>query len=264
MALFEVLAPRRPLRYGRGRRWVTNLAIVVIDSAILRVVFPMAAVGAALWAQTRGYGLFPALGVPPLVASVIAFVVLDFAVWFEHLVSHKLPVLWRIHRMHHADPDIDLTTALRFHPLEILISMVWKAAIVVALGAPALAVLVFEAVLNGGAMFNHSNVRLPGWLEAALRPVVVTPDMHRVHHSVIGCETDSNYGFNFSFWDRLCRTYVAQPQRGHEGMTIGLSSFQSAAPTGIVWSLLLPFRENTADGDEQEERQAPTEPVNRS
>ena len=258
MALFEVLAPRRPLRYGRRRRWVTNLAIVVIDSAILRVVFPMAAVGAALWAQGRGYGVMPALGVPALAAGVIAFAVLDFAVWLEHLVSHKVPVLWRIHRMHHADPDIDVTTALRFHPLEILISMVWKAGIVVALGAPALAVLVFEAVLNGGAMFNHSNVRLPGWLERLLRPVIVTPDMHRVHHSVIGCETDSNYGFNFSFWDRLFRTYVAQPSRGHEGMTIGLSSFQSAAPTGIVWSLLLPFRANTSDGgEEQGEEPAP-------
>ena len=262
MALFELLAPRRPLRYGRGRRWVTNLAIVVIDSAVLRVVFPMAAVGAALWAQTRGYGLFPALGLPPLVGGVIAFVVLDFAVWLEHLVSHKVPLLWRIHRMHHADPDIDLTTALRFHPLEILISMVWKAGVVVALGAPALAVLVFEAVLNGGAMFNHSNVRLPRWLDAVLRPVIVTPDMHRVHHSVIVRETDSNYGFNFSFWDRLFRTYVAEPSRGHEGMTIGLSAFQSAEPTGIVWSLALPFRANAGDGDEREE--APAKPLNRS
>ncbi len=252
MALLEVVAPRRPLGYGRKWRWVTNLSIVVLDSVIVRIVLPMAAVGAALWANGQGIGLLPALGIPPLVAGIIAFVVLDFAVWLEHLVSHKWPILWRIHRMHHADPDIDVTTALRFHPLEILISMVWKAGIVVALGAPALSVLIFEAVLNGGAMFNHSNVRLPGWLDRLLRPVIVTPDMHRVHHSVIRRETDSNYGFNFSFWDRIFRTYVAEPARGHLGMTIGLSSFQNEAPTGILWSLLLPFRANSRDGNEDE------------
>lgn len=242
MALFEVLAPRRPLRYGRSRRWLTNLGIVVVDSLVLRVVFPMAAVGAAVWADFHGYGLFPALGVPVVMAGIISFVLLDFAVWLEHVASHKIPLLWRIHRMHHADPDIDLTTALRFHPLEILLSMVWKAGLVVALGAPAVAVLAFEAVLNGGAMFNHSNVRLPARLDAWLRRVIVTPDMHRVHHSVIQRETDSNYGFNFAFWDRLFGSYVPQPARGHDGMTIGLNEYQNAAPTGIVWSLLLPFR----------------------
>ncbi|MDJ0932914.1 sterol desaturase family protein [Breoghania sp.] len=248
MALFEVLAPCRPLRYGRGRRWVTNLAIVVIDSAVMRIVFPLAAVRAALWAETRGLGLFHALGIPTFLAGIISFVVLDFAVWLEHLVSHKVPGPVPIHRMHHADPDIDLTTALRFHPLEILISMGWKAGLVVALGAPATAVLIFEAVLT---MFNHSNVRLPARLDAVLRPFIVTPDMHRVHHSVIRRETDSNYGFNLSIWDRLFRTYVAEPEHGHEGMTIGLASFQNAAPTGILWSLLLPFRPQTRDGEEE-------------
>lgn len=251
MAAFELLAPRRALRFGRGRRWITNLAIVAIDSIVLRIVFPMAAVGAALWVEAQGYGLFPALSVPPLVAGILAFVALDFSVWLEHVIFHKVPLLWRIHRMHHADPDIDLTTALRFHPLEILISMAMKALLVVALGAPALAVLIFEAVLNGGAMFNHSNVRLPLWLDAVLRRVIVTPDMHRVHHSVLRRETDSNYGFNLALWDRLFGTYVPQPERGHDGMTVGLSSFQDAAPTGLVWSLLLPFLRATSDGLDQ-------------
>ena len=242
MAFFEMCVPRRPLRFGRRRRWITNLAMVVIDSVVLRIVFPMAAVGAALWAQGQGLGLFPALGVPLPVAGVLSFLVLDFAVWLEHLASHKIPFLWRIHRVHHADPDLDLTTALRFHPLEILISMVWKAGIVIVLGAPPVSVLIFEAVLNGGAMFNHSNVRLPGRLDALLRQIIVTPDMHRVHHSVLPRETDSNYGFNLSLWDRLFTTYVAQPARGHEGMGIGLADYPDAAPTGLVWSLLLPFR----------------------
>lgn len=249
MALFEVLAPRREQRFGRGTRWPTNLLIVVIDSAVLRIVFPMAAVGSALWAAEMGYGLFPALGIDPWLAGLISFVVLDFAVWFEHWASHKIPLLWRIHRMHHADPDIDLTTALRFHPLEIVLSMVWKALIVVALGAPVLAVLVFEAVLNGAAMFNHANVRLPLGLDRVLRLLIVTPDMHRVHHSVIRHETDSNFGFNLAIWDRLFGTYVAQPERGHDAMTIGLSAERGKEPTGVVWCLLLPFRAMSKPSD---------------
>nr|WP_245165243.1 sterol desaturase family protein [Stappia sp. 28M-7] len=241
MALFELALPRRALIFSRARRWTTNLAIVATDTAVLRIVFPMAAVGVAQWAGDQGLGLFPALGMPLWIAGLLGFVLLDFAVWAEHWASHKIPLLWRIHRMHHADRDIDLTTALRFHPLEIVLSMVWKAAVVVAFGIPVMAVLVFEVVLNGAAMFNHANVRLPLTLDRWLRLLVVTPDMHRVHHSVIRRETDSNYGFNLAIWDRLFGTYVAQPAKGHEGMTIGLDEYQHEGPTGYVWSLGVPF-----------------------
>lgn len=241
MALFELALPRRALIFSRARRWTTNLAIVATDTAVLRIVFPMAAVGVAQWAGDQGLGLFPALGMPLWIAGLLGFVLLDFAVWAEHWASHKIPLLWRIHRMHHADCDIDLTTALRFHPLEIVLSMVWKAAVVIAFGIPVMAVLVFEVVLNGAAMFNHANVRLPLTLDRWLRLLVVTPDMHRVHHSVIRRETDSNYGFNLAIWDRLFGTYVAQPAKGHEGMTIGLDEYQHEGPTGYVWSLGVPF-----------------------
>lgn len=246
IAVFELVSPRleRPEMTGalKSRRWITNLSMVVVSSIVLRVVFPAAAVGAAAWANAHGWGLFNTLAVPPLLAGAIAFVVLDFAVWLEHVASHKVPLLWRIHRMHHVDTGFDVTTGLRFHPLEILLSMVWKAAVVVALGAPVIAVLVFEIVLNGTSMFNHSNARLPLRLDAVLRLIMVTPDMHRVHHSTIRAETDSNYGFNFPFWDWLFQTYRAQPSRGHDGMDIGLGSWRGEEPRRLVWSLLFPFR----------------------
>ncbi|MEM6460574.1 MAG: sterol desaturase family protein [Pseudomonadota bacterium] len=246
MALFELLSPRLERNELAGalkaRRWVTNLSMVVISSVALRVIFPLAAVGTALWAQENGYGLFPYLGVPVLIAGLIAFIVLDFAVWLEHVASHKIPILWRIHRMHHSDTGFDLTTALRFHPLEILISMFWKALIILCLGPPAVAVLIFEIVLNGMAMFNHSNARLPSRVDRWLRLIVVTPDMHRVHHSSDNRETDTNYGFNLPIWDRIFATYWAQPRRGHEDMEIGLSDYRDDAPVRLGWSLLLPFR----------------------
>jgi sterol desaturase/sphingolipid hydroxylase (fatty acid hydroxylase superfamily) len=246
MAVFELWSPRleRPEMMGalKSRRWFTNLSMVLISSVLLRVIFPAAAVGAALWAEVNGYGLFPALGLNPVIAGILAFVILDFAVWLEHVVSHKWPLLWRIHRMHHADTGFDVTTGLRFHPFEIVLSMFWKAAIVVALGAPAISVLVFEIVLNGTAMFNHSNIDLPRPIDRYLRMVLVTPDMHRVHHSTIRRETDSNYGFNFPFWDRLFRTYNDQPSKGHEAMDIGQAQWRDDAPAGLLWSLLLPFR----------------------
>ena len=227
----------------KSRRWLTNLSMVVISSVALRFLFPLAAVGTALWAQGAGVGLFNNLAVPGLVAGLIVFVALDFAVWLEHVASHRIPLLWRIHRMHHADTGFDVTTALRFHPLEIVLSMVWKAAIIVALGAPVLAVLVFEIVLNGMAMFNHSNLKLPLGLDRWLRRLVVTPDMHRVHHSSLRRETDSNYGFNLSLWDRLFGVYVAQPKLGHEGMEIGLETWRDGREAaGLGWTLMLPFR----------------------
>lgn len=251
MASLEVLLPRWSRRYKRTRRWTTNGLIVVLDSLVVRLIFPAAAVGAAAWAEAEGLGLFRMAGVDPLVAGLAAFIILDFAVWLEHVVSHKWPLLWRIHKVHHADPDLDLTTGLRFHPLEIVISMIWKTAAVVALGAPVIAVLLFEIVLNGAAMFNHSNVRLPGFVDRFLRFAIVTPDMHHVHHSVYQPETDSNYGFNLSIWDRLFGTYTDQPRGGHDGMVTGLSEHQDEGPTKILWSLILPFRRAGSSGGGQ-------------
>lgn len=251
MALAEMAAPRRALGHGRRRRWFTNLGIVAIDAVAVRLIFPLAAVGIALWAQVQGYGLFHWIEAPLWLAGPVAFVALDFAVWAQHWVTHKVPVLWRIHRVHHSDVDFDFTTGIRFHPIEIALSMLWKMAVILALGAPAVAVFAFEVVLNGMAMFNHANLRLPPGLDRALRLVIVTPDMHRVHHSAIRRETDANYGFNLSWWDRLFATYVPQPEAGHDGMTIGLKSYQSDAPTRLGWALILPFRRNDRRGRAQ-------------
>ncbi len=242
LALLELFAPRRDVKPVKARRWFTNIGIVILDSVILRLVFKAAAVGGALWAAENGIGLFNNISAPVWIAVIASFVVLDFAIWLAHVASHKVPFLWRIHRMHHSDVDFDLTTAVRFHPIEIVLSMVWKYLIVLAIGAPAVAVLIFEIVLNGAAMFNHSNIKLPLWLDRWIRLLIVTPDMHRVHHSIDMRETDSNYGFNLSIWDRMFRTYVYQPSLGHEGMKIGLAEWQDDRPTGIGWTLMVPFR----------------------
>ncbi|MET0597928.1 MAG: sterol desaturase family protein [Mesorhizobium sp.] len=246
LAAFELWSPRleRPEMAGalKSRRWMTNVGLLLVSSALLRVAFPAAAVGAAVWAEARGLGLFRQLGTPLWLAGPIGFVLLDFAVWLEHVASHKWPLLWRLHRMHHADTGFDVSTGLRFHPLEILLSMVWKAAVVVALGPPVLAVLAFEIVLNAGAMFSHSNIRLAPRLDGMLRKLIVTPDMHRVHHSSRRRETDSNYGFNFACWDRLFGTYVAAPEGGHRRMQIGLAAWRGSGPERLIWALLLPFR----------------------
>ena len=246
MAAFELWSPRleRPEMAGalKSRRWLTNISIIVVSSLALRVVFPAAAVGAAIWADAHHYGLLRWGGVHGLAAGIIAFVVLDFAIWLEHVASHRVPLLWRVHRMHHADTGFDVTTALRFHPIEIVLSIVWKAAVVIALGAPVLSVLIFEIVLNGTSMFNHSNIRLPLRFDAWLRPFIVTPDMHRVHHSSDPSETDTNFGFNFAVWDRLFSTYVGQPRAGHDAMEIGLAEWRGPQPARLLWSLALPFR----------------------
>ncbi len=243
LAISEWAKPRRKLTMAKGKRWTTNIAIVVLDSVLVRLLFPAAAVGVALWAQSSGYGLFNFFAVPFWLAVLLSFIALDFAVWLSHVLSHKVPLFWRFHRMHHSDRDIDVTTAIRFHPIEIVVSMIWKVAWVVALGAPAVAVILFEIVLNGCAMFNHSNTKLPLWLDRMLRLVLVTPDMHRVHHSAIGDETDSNYGFNLPWWDRLFGTYIDQPELGHDGMTIGLKEWQDERPAKLGWSLKVPFIE---------------------
>lgn len=246
LAAFELWSPRLEREELRGalksRRWATNLSLLVLSSLVLRVVFPAAAVGAALWAQSHGWGVLRLLGLGPAVAGAVAFVALDFAVWLEHVASHKIPLLWRIHRVHHVDQAVDVTTGLRFHPFEILVSMLWKATVVVALGPPVVAVLVFEIVLNAGAMFSHANLRLPGRLDGLLRAVVVTPDMHRVHHSVVPAETDSNYGFNFVFWDRLFGTYRERPGRGQEAVEMGLAEWRGGEAARLGWSLAMPFR----------------------
>lgn len=248
LALLELAWPKRELRHSKARRWFTNLTIAGIDSLLLRLMamlaVPVAAVAAAEWARVSGWGVFNWLDWPFWLEVLIAIVVLDLAIYAQHVMFHKVPVLWRLHRVHHSDVDFDVTTAVRFHPIEIGLSMLIKIAVVLAIGASAVAVVLFEIILNGCAMFNHSNLNLPGWLDRLVRMVLVTPDMHRVHHSAIRSETDSNYGFNLSIWDRIFRTYVPQPQKGHEGMTIGLERYQSDAPTGLLWSLVFPFEDN--------------------
>lgn len=245
MALLELWLPRRTLSVSKARRWTTNLSIIALDSLLVRLMgmlaVPLVAIAAALYVERQGLGLFNWLGVPFWLALPVSLVVLDLAIWAQHLASHKIPSLWRLHRVHHADRDIDVTTSIRFHPIEIGLSMLYKIVIVLALGVPPLAILLFEVILNGCAMFNHSNVALPGWLDRGLRVFVVTPDMHRVHHSILHREHDSNYGFNLSIWDRLFGTYTAQPEAGHEGMTIGLPPYQHEGPTRLWWSLALPF-----------------------
>lgn len=242
MALLEQFLPRRERFPARGRRWATNWGMLIVDSVVLRILFPAAAVGVALWAEGAGFGLFNLIEVPFWLAFILVVLVLDFAVWLAHVASHHWLWLWRIHKVHHADVDLDVTSALRFHPAEIIVSMLWKGTLVALLGAPAVAVLVFEIILNGMAMFNHSNVKLPFGLDRLLRPAIVTPDMHRIHHSVIERETNTNYGFNLSIWDRLFGVYTAEPVHGQEGMTIGLAEHQNLQPTGLLWSLMLPLR----------------------
>lgn len=242
LAAWELGAPRRRLGNPKARRWSTNWAVALLDAALVRLLFPLAAVGAAWDAQAQGWGLFNALDWPVWLEAAVTLLALDFAIWAQHLVTHKVPLLWRLHQVHHADPDIDVTTAIRFHPVEIALSMLLKIGLVYALGPAAWMVVAFEVILNGCAMFNHANITLPPRVDAALRLVIVTPDMHRVHHSIDRREHDANYGFNLSIWDRLFGVYVAQPKGGHDGMTIGLKPYQDRAATGLGFALSLPFR----------------------
>src|SRR6476620_12527454 len=245
MAAIERVLPKRRLSVSKARRWLTNLGIAGVDTLVLRVMaalaVPVAAVAAAFFAKDHQLGLLNQVDWPYWLRLLIALLVLDLAIWAQHLASHKVPLFWRLHQVHHADRDIDVTTAVRFHPVEIALSMLWKIAVVVPLGAPPLAVFLFEVILNACAMFDHANIALPARLDGALRVAIVTPDMHRVHHSVRFREHDSNYGFNLSIWDRLFRTYTAQPEAGHEGMTIGLAPYQTEGPSRFGWSLILPF-----------------------
>ena len=242
MALWELAAPRRVLTVPKMLRWINNIGIVVINSFLLRIIFPSAAVGVAIFAQKHGWGLFNHFQLPYWVAVVLSVVALDFIIYLQHVMFHAIPVSWRIHRIHHADLDFDVTTGTRFHPMEILLSMLIKSAGVVVLGPPVLAVIIFEVALNATSMFNHSNVRMLRGVDRILRWFVVTPDMHRVHHSIEERETNSNFGFNLPWWDRLLGTYRNQPRMGHEGMTIGLEYFRDKRRCVILPGMLsIPF-----------------------
>lgn len=245
LAAWELLAPRRDLSVGRARRWPANLGILAVDIVTVRLLVPMAAVGAALLAAEQGWGLFNLLKLPVWAAGVLGFLLLDLVIYAQHYVFHHVPMLWRLHRVHHADLELDLTTGVRFHPIEILISMAIKIAVVTAFGIPAMAVLIFEVVLNATSMFNHSNVGLPRRVEPVIRWLVVTPQMHEVHHSVERAETDSNFGFNLPWWDRLFGTYRAAPQAG-EKMIVGLPVFRDPAELRLDRLLTQPFRDDSA------------------
>ena len=243
VALWEVMAPRRALTLSRLARWSNNLGLVVFNSVLLRLLFPAAAVGVAAFAAEHGWGLLNHYAVPFPLAAIIAVVAMDFIIYLQHVLVHAVPVLWRLHRVHHADLDYDVTTGARFHPIEIILSMLIKFATITVLGPPVVAVVIFEVLLNATAMFNHGNVRLPRPVDRVLRWIVVTPDMHRVHHSVEDDEANSNFGFNLPWWDRLFGTYRDQPRAGHEAMTLGIHKYR--APKEVTWLhglLALPFR----------------------
>jgi len=241
MVLAEVLAPRRPRRLARGFRWLQNLSLVVVATLCIRLAFPLLAVDVALLAESRGWGLFHQLGLSAWAAIPLTIVVLDLVIYFQHRIFHAVPLLWRLHMVHHADLEIDVTTGGRFHPFEIMLSMLIKMAVTLAIGADAVGVIIFEVLLNATSMFNHGNVALPPAIDRLVRAVMVTPDMHRVHHSVRREETNSNFGFNVPWWDRLFGTYRDQPRDGHLGMTIGLTQFQERQRQSLGWMLLLPF-----------------------
>jgi sterol desaturase/sphingolipid hydroxylase (fatty acid hydroxylase superfamily) len=241
MALWEVLAPRRPLLTSKGERWFANLSLVTIDTVLLRLIFPVLATGVALLAEEEKTGLLNSFAGPLWIKVALGVILLDLIIYLQHAMFHALPSFWRLHMMHHTDLDYDTTTGIRFHPLEILLSMGIKMIAVLGLGVSFWAVVIFEILLNATSLFNHGNVRLPGSIDRVLRLLVVTPDMHRVHHSVIIRETNSNFGFNFPWWDRLLGTYRAQPAAGHEGMTIGLSHFRNPGELSLLRLLALPF-----------------------
>ena len=242
----ELLAPRRQFTVRRSRRWPGNVGVVVISTVLIRILFPTAAVGLALVAEANGWGLLNLVAAPDWLAILVAIVLLDLIIYAQHRLFHAVPILWRLHRMHHADLEIDVTTGFRFHPGEIVLSMVIKLGAVAVLGAPALGVMIFEILLNATSLFNHSNIRLSVAVDERLRRILVTPDMHRVHHSIVARETNSNFGFNLPWWDRLFGTYRAQPAAGHEAMTIGLTLFRDPSELRLDRILMQPLRRERA------------------
>lgn len=245
LAVAELARPKRRPMARKMQRWATNLAIAGIDGGIVKVMgllaVPLAGTAAAAYAGAHGLGVLNSLALPSWLAVTVTVVVLDFAIWLQHVATHKVPLLWRLHQVHHADVDFDVTTAIRFHPIEIALSVLWKVVCVLILGPPVAAVVLFEIILNACAMFSHANIDLPPGLDRVVRALFVTPDMHRVHHSILRHEHDSNYGFNLSVWDRVFGTYVASPEKGHDAMTIGLRAYKTDEPTTLFWSLKLPF-----------------------
>jgi sterol desaturase/sphingolipid hydroxylase (fatty acid hydroxylase superfamily) len=241
VAVCEILAPRRALTTSKARRWFANLVIIGLNPLSVRLVFPILPVAMAFLATDRQWGLLNNVDLPYWLEVTAGVIALDLSIYLQHVLHHAVPALWRLHMVHHADLDYDLTTGLRFHPMEIVVSMGIKLLTVTALGPPAVAVLIFEIALNATSMFNHSNIHIPIAVDRILRLFVVTPDMHRVHHSVIIRETNSNFGFNLPWWDRLLGTYKDQPEKGHEGMTIGLSQFRDPKRLNLPWLLILPF-----------------------
>lgn len=248
MGLWELSSPRRVLTVTKGSRWIGNLALVVINTIAVRLLMPITAVAAALFTESRQWGVFALVDWPSWVEVILAVLVFDLAIYLQHVMFHAVPLFWRLHKVHHADIDIDVTTGLRFHTLEILLSAVIKLGVVVMLGPPAIAVVLFEVLLNATSMFNHSNVRLPAWLDQIVRCILVTPDMHRVHHSVLRRETNSNFGFNLPWWDLLLGTYIAQPAKGHDKMDIGLSQYRHPSQVErLPGMLLLPLDSKEED-----------------
>ena len=240
-AIWELAAPRRQPVFERATRWPHNLGLLLVDVVLLRMVAPGAAIAVAVTAQTAGWGLLNAISVPAWAAVVLGVAFLDLIIYFQHVMFHAVPALWRLHRVHHADLDFDVTTGIRFHPIEILISTAIKCAAVAAIGAPPVSVLVFEVLLNGTSMFNHANASIPEPVERWLRWFVVTPDVHRIHHSIHYDESSSNFGFNLPWWDRLFGTYRSEPQQGHLGMSIGLAEHRDAGALTLPRLLALPF-----------------------
>jgi sterol desaturase/sphingolipid hydroxylase (fatty acid hydroxylase superfamily) len=241
MSTWEIIAPRRTLKTSKPVRWFSNLCIVFLNTFLVRLLFPVLAIEAALVSADRGWGVFNNIQLPVFSEVLIGIVALDFIIYIQHVLFHMLPLLWRLHMMHHADMDIDVTTGTRFHPLEIFISMGIKITSIALLGVSAWTVLMFEVLLNATAMFNHSNAYMPLGLDRIVRLFLVTPDMHRVHHSVIIRETNSNFGFNLPWWDRLFGTYRSQPVKGHNDMNIGLANFRDPKKLTLPWMLAIPF-----------------------
>ena len=241
MAMWEVAVPRRRVEIPRLLRWSNNLALVVVDTLLVRLAFPVVAVGLAVTAEQNGWGLLNQMNMTGWIMVLVAVLLLDLAIYLQHVLFHAVPALWRLHRMHHSDLEFDVTTGLRFHPLEILLSMGIKLGVVMALGPPALAVLIFEVLLNASSMFNHSNIRLPLRIDRLLRLLIVTPDMHRVHHSIHPLETNSNFGFNVPWWDRILGTYLEQPNCGHEDMVIGIEQFRNKRSLWLDRMLIQPL-----------------------
>ena len=242
MASAEAMWPRKKRTLLRPNRWFSNVSLSVLNIIVIKLLGPITAITLASYAANHNIGLLNILGLPFLVNVVLGVILLDLAIYAQHVASHKIPLLWRFHKVHHADRDIDVTTGIRFHPIEALLSMLYKSLVVLVLGPLPFTVFLFEVILNASAMFNHANLRLPIKVDHIIRKLIVTPDFHRVHHSITEQETDNNYGFFLSSWDRLFKTYTAQPQSGHDDMRIGLNEFQTQSPANLFWSLRLPFK----------------------